>query len=75
MTGRELIIYILQHDLLDKPLFSDGNIMGFITVEEAAVKHNVGLATIMYWIQAKDIPYISNGETVYIQDCYDTLEF
>lgn len=73
MTGRDLIIYILQHDLLDKPIFSDGNLMGFITAEEAAVKHNVGIAMIMYWIQTHDIPYISNGETVYIPDCYDKL--
>ena len=73
MTGRDLIIYILENNLEDTPLFNDGKLIGFITAEEAAVKHNVGVAMIMYWIQTHDIPYISNGETVYIQDCYETL--
>lgn len=75
MTGRDLIIYILEHDLLDTPMFGDGKLIGFITPEEAAVKHNVGVAMIMFWIRTKDIPYISNGETIYIPDCYETLEF
>ena len=75
MTGRDLIIYILKNNLEDKPLLNDGELLGFITVEEAAVKHNVGTATIMFWLHTKNIPYIRTGETVYIPDCYDTLEF
>lgn len=46
MTGRELIIYILQNNLEDEPVFKDGKFIGFITDHEAAVRMNVGVATI-----------------------------
>lgn len=46
MTGRELIIYILQHNLEDEEIFKDGTIVGFMSEEEAAIEHNVGVSTI-----------------------------
>ena len=36
MTGRELIVYILQNHLEDEPIVNDGKILGLLTVEEAA---------------------------------------
>ena len=43
MTGRDLIIYILQHNLEDKDIFKE---IGFMDEEEAAIKYGVGVATI-----------------------------
>ena len=45
MTGRDLIIYILQNHLEDTEILTDNNHM-FLTVEEAAVKYGTGVATI-----------------------------
>lgn len=46
MSGRDFIIYILENHLEDELLFENGKFIGFITVEEAAVKFNVGVETI-----------------------------
>lgn len=50
MTGRELIIYILANGLEDKPLYENGELLGFMTPEEAATKFDVGVATIHIWV-------------------------
>lgn len=50
MTGRELIIYILANGLEDKPVLDDGEILGFMSIEKAAVKFGVGYGTIRAWI-------------------------
>lgn len=50
MTGRDLIIYILENHLEDEELFKDGKIPGLLTYEEAAVKFNVGTFTIKAWV-------------------------
>ena len=50
MTGRELIVYILENGLEDEPVFENGKFIGFVTAEEAAVKKHVGVATIQAWI-------------------------
>lgn len=51
MTGRELIVYILQNGLEDQEVFENGKFVGFATAEEAAVKKNVGVATIRAWMK------------------------
>lgn len=50
MTGRELIIYILQNGLEDKPLFENGTFLGYMTAKEAAIKFGVGPETVCVWI-------------------------
>lgn len=45
-TGKDLVIYILQNDLLDEPVVKNGNFIGFTSPEDAALKKNVGPATI-----------------------------
>lgn len=47
MTGRDLIIYILENNLEDKPVFEDGKFIGFMTPEEAAELLDTGSATIL----------------------------
>ena len=66
MTGRELIIYILENGLEDKPIYEDGEILGFITATEAAEKFHVGLATIKVWINEGILDGIRIGEELYI---------
>ena len=46
MTGRDLIIYILQNNLEDEEIFKDGKFIGFVTLNEAAVRLNVGVETV-----------------------------
>ena len=50
MTGRDMIMYILENHLEDEELFKDGKIPGLMTYEEAAVKFGVGIDTIKAWI-------------------------
>lgn len=66
MTGRELIIYILENGLEDKPVFENGKPLGFMTIVEAAIKFGVGGGTIMTWICLGKIKYIQLGEKLYI---------
>ena len=51
MTGRDLIIYILENHLEDEELFKDGKLPGLMTYEEAAVKFAVGKETIIAWVK------------------------
>lgn len=66
MTGKELIVYILQNDLEDEEIFKDGVFIGFMTVEQAAEKFEVGMSTIYAWVFLGDLPSIHTGGKVYI---------
>ena len=48
MTGRELIVYILENHL-ENISITDKNFMNLITVEKAAIKFNVGIETTKVW--------------------------
>ena len=47
MTGRDLIIYILENNLEDEPVFENGKFIGFMTPDEVAVQMNTGAATVI----------------------------
>lgn len=66
MNGKDLVIYILENDLLDQPVFEDGSLLGFLTVTEAAIKFDVGLATIRVWVHEGMLPAIKIGDMIYI---------
>ena len=66
LTGRELIIYILQNHLEDEPIFDDGIFLGFMSEMEAAVKFNVGTATIRVWYERGMLKGIKLGDVIYI---------
>lgn len=66
MTGRDLIIYILQSNLEDEEIFKDGKLPGYITLEEAAVKFGVTSLTIYVWYQMNCIKGLQIGDTIYI---------
>lgn len=66
MTGRDLIIYIMKNGLEDKPVFEDGKFIGFLTAEEAAVKKQVGSATIQAWVDLGFMEGVTVNPDMYI---------
>ena len=66
MTGRELIIYILSNGLEDEEIYKDGKVLGFMTDSEAAAKFEVGVSTILLWVQLGMLPGVTIGKEVYI---------
>lgn len=65
MTGRELILYILENKLEDSKVLEGAFFKGFMTEEEAAAKFNVGTATIRTWYNFDVLPGIKVGESLY----------
>lgn len=66
MKGRDLIIYILENNLEDQEVFANGELLGFMSIEMAALKFEVGTSTIRTWIKLDIIPYIKIGDKYYI---------
>ena len=69
MTGRDLIIYILQNNLEDVQIFEDGKLPGYMTVEETAVKMKTGVETVKLLYRMKKLRGIEIGNTIYIYAC------
>lgn len=65
MTGKELILYILQNNLEDTVVLNGGVFIGFMTEEEAAVKFEVGVATIRAWYYCNWIKGTQIGDSLY----------
>ena len=55
MIGRELIVYIMENNLENEPLFKDGRFLGFLTAKEFASKWDVGEETVRAWV---DLGYV-----------------
>lgn len=68
MTGKELIMFILQNDLLDAEFFTNGRIPGLMTVDEAAVKFDTGPITIEAWFTFGGLRGIVIGKKLYIYE-------
>ena len=66
MTGRDLIIYILKNNLENELVFKDGKFIGYMTVEEAARKMDVGIATIYALINLEMLDCIIIGDVAFI---------
>lgn len=65
MTGKELILYILQNNLENTVVLEDGFFVGFMTEDEAAAKFNVGVATIRAWYHCKMLKGTRIGDSLY----------
>lgn len=65
MTGRELIMYILENHLEDEVVFEDGVCAWLMTEEEAAVKFNVGAETIKVWYMLGHLKGTKIGDRLY----------
>lgn len=72
MTGRDLIIYILENDLEDEEIFKDGKPIGFLTEDEVAIELEVGLATVKTMISLGVLEGITIGNKIYIRGDYKT---
>lgn len=66
MTGRELIIYILENHLEDESVFKDEKFIGLLSVSEVAERMNVGIATVYVWIHQKRLKAIPIYGAFYI---------
>lgn len=67
MTGKELILYILQNNLENTVVLEDGFFVGFMNEEEAALKFNVGVATIRAWYSCKWLMGTKIGDSLYFR--------
>lgn len=71
MTGRDLIMYILQNHLEDEEMFKDGKIPGLMTLDAAAVKFGVGPETVLTWYHRGKLPGCKIVNEIYI---FETAE-
>ena len=71
MTGRDLIIYILENKLEDELVFKDGRFIGYITAEEAAARMNVGVATVYAMINLELLHCITVGNMTFIPNNFE----
>ena len=73
MTGRELIMYILENHLEDEPVFQKGTFVGYMSDAKFAETLGVGLATVHAWVLLGTIDgSIMIGDTIYIPVNYAT---
>ena len=71
MTGRELIVYILENHLEDESVFQNGTFIGYVTDVKFAEMLGVGVATVRAWImigRVKDAIMI--GDTMFVPTIY-----
>lgn len=70
MTGRDLIIYILENGLEDKPIHDNNTIimenLGFIPIDKVAVMMNVGFSTVIAWMQKGVIEGYTINNALYV---------
>lgn len=65
MTGRDLIIYIMENNLEDEVVLKDGFFAGFMDQYEAAARFGVGVWTIWTWYSIGALDGIQVGNTLY----------
>ena len=65
MTGKELILYILENDLENEDVIKDGVFIWLMDEKEAAVKFDVGVATIRAWYVRGQIDGTKIGDRLY----------
>ena len=65
VTGKDLIIYILQNNLEDEVVLKDGFFIGFMDESEAAAKFSVGVWTIRAWFAIGALDGLQVGEKLY----------
>lgn len=65
MTGKELILYILENDLENEVVIKDGVFIWLMDEKEAAVKFDVGVATIRAWYSCGQLDGTKIGDRLY----------
>ena len=71
MTGRELIMYILENHLEDEPVFQNGTFVGYVSDVKFAEILGVGVATVRAWIMMGRIKdAIMIGDVMFVPTIY-----
>lgn len=65
MTGKELILYILQNNLEDEIVIKDGMFIWLMSEDEAAAKFGVGVSTVRAWYTCKMLSGTKIGDRLY----------
>lgn len=65
MTGKELIIYILENNLENEVIIKDGVFIRLMDEEEAAIKFKVGTATIKAWYECGILKGTKVGNSIF----------
>ncbi len=65
MTGRDLMMFILEYKLEDTEVVKDGRFFWLMSEEEAAVKFEVGVATIKAWYACGKLNGIKIDDRLY----------
>lgn len=66
MTGKELVMYILENDLLDEEIVKDNVPIFLMSLEDASCKFGVGPMTVRVWIAERKIDSCAIGNQLYI---------
>lgn len=66
MLGRELVTYIMNNHLMDKEVFEDGKLIGYLSDAEAAEKFDVGVYTIHVWVNQGKMKGIRVNDTIFV---------
>lgn len=66
MTGRDLIIYILENGLEDEPVVKDGKLIGFMSVADVAVAMEVSYPTVLVWANQGMLDSVHFGNKINI---------
>lgn len=65
MTGKELILYILENDLENEDIIKDGVFIWLMDEKEAAIKFDVGVATVRAWYACEQLDGTKIGDQLY----------
>lgn len=65
MTGRELIIYILDNNLEDEIVLKDNSVVGLMNEDETAARFGVGVATVKAWYTCGMIKGTKIGDSIF----------
>lgn len=72
MTGRDLIVYILENNLENEELFKNGEInysmLGLVDSAHAAVHMHCGLATVSVLTQMKKLQSVRTYDAMYFPE-------
>ena len=68
MTGRELIVYILENHLEDEPVFKNGKFVGFMTISDAAIRMDLGTESIRTLASIGRLPFIKVEKGFFIPE-------
>lgn len=66
LTGRDLIIYILENGLENEPVVKDGTPIGFLTIDDVAKRLSFGSAAVRAQITLGTIESVTIGGRQYI---------